>query len=663
MLPSFKLHMHHAILDRLAKVGKYDGTHPSLTCGTSSGKVFLHNPHDKNEDDAAQAVRFLNINRDVSALCVGKFRDQDAGDTLIVGTHANILGYNVEKNSDAFYKDVPDGVNTMLFGTLPNIPSRMVMVGGNCSIQGFDREGNETFWTVTGDNVTALALCDVSGRGNEELVVGSDDYEIRAFQAEDVVCECSETGRIVDLTSIQRHLFGYALDNGTVGVYKNSHRVWRVKSKNIPTSITAFDINGDGELEIVIGWNNGKVEARSIANGAAVYRDHFASPIAAVLTSDYRLRGNAEVRGYLFEGNAPDGTSKDGGGAATSLLADEISAEEKEVQALIKAKAGLVGQLKAYENAGLKTTKGTNVRVATTTKYDHLIKLDLYGFNRVCVSTLVKRYLLTSIAITASTTISHENVELTVSTENESVIKMIVIFDYDAGIFDGESLVIRPATPAPKATVQLPTLKKNVAATLHFRVGNRGNGNVFHVFEETFALPKFADFFPLKAAPPVRPSGCVKFKRPIRMQQVQPWVKASFLQTDVLRVSETDVDDYNSIRLKLTGDMADDSNQLKHLVIRAEDARILHDMASMRSYYAELFTLNNQLLGEYTKRATNHQALLDALKDVNGMIQLAARLRHGQPKSAVILACRKAIKANNIHALFYIVKTGREESR
>ncbi|RHY51442.1 hypothetical protein DYB38_001027 [Aphanomyces astaci] len=597
MLPSFKLHMHHAILDRLAKVGKYDGTHPSLTCGTSSGKVFLHNPHDKNEDDAAQAVRFLNINRDVSALCVGKFRDQDAGDTLIVGTHANILGYNVEKNSDAFYKDVPDGVNTMLFGTLPNIPSRMVMVGGNCSIQ-------------------VRAEITPSRRGNEELVVGSDDYEIRAFQAEDVVCECSETGRIVDLTSIQRHLFGYALDNGTVGVYKNSHRVWRVKSKNIPTSITAFDINGDGELE---------------------------------------------VRGYLFEGNAPDGTSKDGGGAATSLLADEISAEEKEVQALIKAKAGLVGQLKAYENASLKTTKGTNVRVATTTKYDHLNKLDLYGFNRVCVSTLVKRYLLTSIAITASTTISHENVELTVSTENESVIKMIVIFDYDAGIFDGESLVIRPATPAPKATVQLPTLKKNVAATLHFRVGNRGNGNVFHVFEETFALPKFADFFPLKAAPPVRPSGCVKFKRPIRMQQVQPWVKASFLQTDVLRVSETDVDDYNSIRLKLTGDMADDSNQLKHLVIRAEDARILHDI--MRSYYAELFTLNNQLLGEYTKRATNHQALLDALKDVNGMIQLAARLRHGQPKSAVILACRKAIKANNIHALFYIVKTGREESR
>ncbi|RHY27108.1 hypothetical protein DYB32_007047, partial [Aphanomyces invadans] len=120
------------------------------------------------------------------------------------------------------------------------------------------------------------------------------------------------------------------------------------------------------------------------------------------------------------------------------------------------------------------------------------------------------------------------------------------------------------------------------------------------------------------------------------------WVKSAFLQTDVLKLSESDME----IRVE-------------NMSVAAE---LIQDLSSMRAYYSELFSLNNQLLGEYTKRATNHHALLDALKDVNGMIQLAARLRHGQPKSAVILACRKAIKANNIHALFYIVKTGREES-
>jgi Bardet-Biedl syndrome 2 protein len=38
------------------------------------------------------------------------------------------------------------------------------------------------------------------------------------------------------------------------------------------------------------------------------------------------------------------------------------------------------------------------------------------------------------------------------------------------------------------------------------------------------------------------------------------------------------IDECNAIRLKLTGEMADDSNQVKNLVIRAEDARILNDM-------------------------------------------------------------------------------------
>ena len=32
-------------------------------------------------------------------------------------------------------------------------------MGGNCSIQGYNHEGNEEFWTVTGDNVSAMAFC------------------------------------------------------------------------------------------------------------------------------------------------------------------------------------------------------------------------------------------------------------------------------------------------------------------------------------------------------------------------------------------------------------------------------------------------------------------------------------------------------------------------
>lgn len=47
--------------------------------------------------------------------------------------------------------------------------------------------------------------------------------------------------------------------------------------------------------------------------------------------------------------------------------------------------------------------------------------------------------------------------------------------------------------------------------------------------------------------------------------------------------------------------------RVKALVVRAEDARLLGDMPLMRKLYAELHTLNGRLIGEYAKRANNHQ--------------------------------------------------------
>jgi hypothetical protein len=39
--------------------------------------------------------------------------------------------------------------------------------------QGFDAEGRDVFWTVTGDTVSAMALADIDGDGRNELLVSS----------------------------------------------------------------------------------------------------------------------------------------------------------------------------------------------------------------------------------------------------------------------------------------------------------------------------------------------------------------------------------------------------------------------------------------------------------------------------------------------------------
>lgn len=55
----------------------------------------------------------------------------------------------------------------------------------------------------------------------------------------------------------------------------------------------------------------------------------------------------------------------------------------------------------------------------------------------------------------------------------------------------------------------------------------------------------------------------------------------------------------------------------------------------MIGHYADLYKLNNKLLGDHIKKSNNHQALLEGLKEVNRMIQKAANLRCGVAKIRV----------------------------
>jgi Bardet-Biedl syndrome 2 protein len=79
----------------------------------------------------------------------------------------------------------------------------------------------------------------------------------------------------------------------------------------------------------------------------------------------------------------------------------------------------------------------------------------------------------------------------------------------------------------------------------------------------------------------------------------------------------------------------------------------------MKGSYQELQQMNEELISEYTKRATNHSCLMQSLKLVNDMIQMASNLRYGSAKTSVIKACRKAIKKNNLRSLMHIISNGK----
>jgi Bardet-Biedl syndrome 2 protein len=55
-------------------------------------------------------------------------------------------------------------------------------------------------------------------------------------------------------------LFGYALLDGTVGVYEGSTKLWNSKYSARVISIAAFDMDHDGTPELVVGLSDGTIE-------------------------------------------------------------------------------------------------------------------------------------------------------------------------------------------------------------------------------------------------------------------------------------------------------------------------------------------------------------------------------------------------------------------
>lgn len=50
----------------------------------------------------------MNINQKITALLAGKVVPNDEKDILVVGTVGSVLAYNVDLNSDLFFKEVSD---------------------------------------------------------------------------------------------------------------------------------------------------------------------------------------------------------------------------------------------------------------------------------------------------------------------------------------------------------------------------------------------------------------------------------------------------------------------------------------------------------------------------------------------------------------------------
>mmetsp|Transcript_24131 Transcript_24131/g.32896 ORF Transcript_24131/g.32896 Transcript_24131/m.32896 type:complete len:212 (-) Transcript_24131:1501-2136(-) len=207
----------------------------------------------------SREIRYLNTNKELTALCSGQLDPNRINEVLMIGSKTALHAYDVENNSDLFDREVSDGVISLAFGNISTIEMPLVVVGGNCSITGFDKDAEEKFWTVTGDNARALEFLDWDEDGEDELAVGSDDFAVRVFKQEELIFDINESSKILSLANIRRNVFGYLLSNGTYGVYYSRKRLWQKKNKEKATAIVGVDFDLDGQMELITGFSNGLV--------------------------------------------------------------------------------------------------------------------------------------------------------------------------------------------------------------------------------------------------------------------------------------------------------------------------------------------------------------------------------------------------------------------
>merc|ERR1719162_2870532 len=273
----------------------------------------------------------------------------------MIGTQTSLMVYDVEENADLFFKEVHDGVNVIAFGNIHAVEAPVCLVGGNCSIQAFDHEGTELFWTVTGDNVSALSFCDVNDDGVAELLCGTEDFEIRVFHHEDVVKEITETDVVIQVEPVYKTRFAYALMHGTVGVYDKLTRAWRVKSKNRVNCIECFDLDNDGVPELIAGWENGKVEVRNEKTGEVQCKEHFSCAVSALVHADYRLDGRSTLMAITADGDVR-GWLPSSGGVIEGVT--QQSAQDSIKQDLTLELNSYQEQLKQFRQGGKDSGQG-----------------------------------------------------------------------------------------------------------------------------------------------------------------------------------------------------------------------------------------------------------------------------------------------------------------
>jgi Bardet-Biedl syndrome 2 protein len=681
LLPSFSFSLNGVIHNNLFSLGHYNPEEkiPSIVYANAPDNLLIHSITNNNNVSNSNSSQQLSVNRSISCLTSGRLNSSSSCDNLFIGSPSNLLCYSVENNSDIFFKDCSDGVNAVVLGPTSSqiansssVFNNLVLIGGNCSIQGFNDTGNETFWTVTGDNVSSMTVCAAPGSTADKnskvsLIVGSEDSQLRIFQGEETVGEITESEIMKHCVGIDANRFAYALGNGEFGVYliHNQAKAWSEKSKYPVKAVEIYDIDGDGEVELITGLENGRIEARNIQTGALLYKHKLDSAIAKLLVADYRADGNptiiaasveGQIKGFLPVSNETQTAN------STNLYETQLTDLNKKRNELLAQLKNFEHQLSTGNSSAVESKikeKGSTTNAANTSSAPN---------NAGSVGIIP---LNTRLSCSLKSSKSNSCLLLALSTNNDTLIKQVILFS-DL-LYPNGSNCIAPKPNQASSSLEIPiVMEKNVETNIEIRVivGYRNSASD-HVFAFSQRLNRFANFIYLKGRESSgaefhnisQPKGFVSFYTNERINRVGLWLNAAFnpdspnsyspadpttadnsilsscISNDSLHATFYHLLGHGLLIIKMVSDNTVNSAGQNHITIKCDSMDIAADLIQDLAVYLKVSHLNCTC--DFPDEFSAFQATLQSVEEFNEIrLKLTAEIADSSNvvKSAIIRA-------------------------
>ncbi|KAG4101694.1 hypothetical protein H8356DRAFT_985190 [Neocallimastix lanati (nom. inval.)] len=689
------------ISKNLCCAGKFDGKNLSIIFVSPGGKVYKYSPFLKGSEN--EFIELIDMEQEVISITCNQLDPSIDRDLLIIGTKNKLLLYDVEKNSDLFYQEISDEISTIISGYLCDSESPYILAGENCLVQGFDYHGDEVYWITTGDKVTNFAI-EMDKKKNPILYVSSEDSYLRCFKNDQLIQEIPEQGLITNLCSLGHNTISYSMENGEIGVYSDYQKKWSVKTKYTVNSLIYPKnvING-----LCIGYNNGLIELRDIDNGKLLFSNTGItntiindSPVAGFIYGDFTNNEEYSLIELTTDGKIII--------YKKSLNYDHSIDYQNKIYELTKKKQDLLLEHKTLKERSLTISSNADI-LSKESILDSFVEiqinqeiLDDKFLNGQIVLIVVPKENVTIDVINVSSIVLFEDNTFTIfpkvskmqppfhvpinfvhEIKGEISIKLLCQIRtkegninrvYDKKLEIPEFIMFKTVKNMDMDGVS------NLKFTLNCKILD-----VVKWMKNNFLIKKKEDltetFSSIRGNFIYLPDGS---KISITAQISDDSLISVTIFTENLEIagrcfqhliSVTDpsdinvvlrnfptekqklidilsnIEDFNVNRMKLSTEIATLSDQLVRFFILAEDSKEINDIQNLRKGYYAINNLNHDIFLEYSKRSSNHEQLVNALKDVNKIIHKAANLRYGKEKTAIISEAREAIKNNTISVL------------